>query len=421
MLNHKLFGAQSFGINPRITTFGSSGTTNDEARSVQFSGSHFVGSLSVAGSPNTAEIVKFDVSGSTIWNRKLSLSTFLNAYCHVEVHTSNDVYVLLLGRNSGSNNWVVLVKYNSSGAIQWQRKISDSANIANHHLALDASGNPIVGATRTSTPSSAEIIKYNGSGSVQWRRRLSVSSGICSISGIKCDSSNNIFVGVTSGSSPSFRGNIVKYNSSGVLQWQTQYFLGSTSGSMIAIDSSGNIYTAGYVSSGSQIACVAKHNSSGSATSAITLSGSNQPASSIFADNSGNIYLAYAYPSGALLKLNSSLSILWQKSIYGTAGGSTAGRAYNAKSNGDGLLLYAGSATQTSTGYEAVFGTFTDDGAGSGTYGWMTYGDISWATTSVTLTNTSGTFTDAAGGLSDSAGDATDAAGTVTSATYTRT
>jgi len=127
------------------------------------------------------------------------------------------------------------------------------------------------------------------------------------------DSSNNFYV---VGYSSSF---ITKYNSSGVLQWQ------KTSASVnaffaVCLDTAGNIYAAG--STATQKAYIAKFDTSGNVTAQTELNISGGPSArcnSIYVDASGNVYvtvLAYVTCCSIeyiTVKLNSSLTIVWQK------------------------------------------------------------------------------------------------------------
>jgi outer membrane protein assembly factor BamB len=103
------------------------------------------------------------------------------------------------------------------------------------------------------------VTKYDSSGTKKWTKQLGAASTTVHASGVASDSSGNVYVaGSTSGgldgNSLSGTGNtdlfFTKYNSSGTKQWTRQ--LGPTgtnnfaNGMGVAVDSSGNIYVAGY-------------------------------------------------------------------------------------------------------------------------------------------------------------------------------
>ena len=121
------------------------------------------------------------------------------------------------------------------------------------------------------------VVKYNSSGTKQWTKQLGSSSSDYA-KGVAVDSSGNVYAAgytnggldgnTNSGSNDLF---VVKYNSSGTKQWTKQ--LGTSGGRAhgVAVDSSGNVYAAGYTdggldgntSSGGQDIFLVKYNSSG--------------------------------------------------------------------------------------------------------------------------------------------------------------
>jgi hypothetical protein len=137
------------------------------------------------------------------------------------------------------------------------------------------------------------------------------------------DSSGNLYV---FGYSSNF---IAKYNSLGVLQWQ------KTSASVAAfyagyVDASGNVYAAGTANNGKSY--IAKFDTNGNVTAQAELNRSTGPSSyckDIYVDGSGNVYVTViafvncCTATYVTVKLDSSLTITWQKVFNSSTGIST--------------------------------------------------------------------------------------------------
>ena len=121
-----------------------------------------------------------------------------------------------------------------------------------YDIAIDSSNNLyITGVTNSAL--SILVAKYDSSGTLQWQKRLIGGSGD-SGQGIAVDSSDNIYItGYTPYTNDSGDDDalIAKYNSSGEIQWQRVLKgFGNTQGNKIALDSSNNICIAGITNTG---------------------------------------------------------------------------------------------------------------------------------------------------------------------------
>ena len=117
--------------------------------------------------------------------------------------------------NSGGYD-IFLVKYSSSGVIQWGRQLGTDTDDEGTGVTVDSSdniyvmGNTSGGLDGNTNPSASGgsshgdkwdffLAKYNSSGSKQWTKQLGTSSNDTA-KGVVVDSSNNIYVtGSTSG------------------------------------------------------------------------------------------------------------------------------------------------------------------------------------------------------------------------------
>lgn len=211
-----------------------------------------------------ASLSKWDSSGTVQWQRKLDAGFYISFY-GAGFDSSGNVYGI---GNESSTAAFMFTKYNSSGTIQWQRRLKGGNIDVCYHGTADASGNSYgTGYTRSgqSTNNSIPIIKYNTSGTIQWQRDLGQSAKTSAAEGIAVDSSGNVYIaGYSTAQSPQ-NGYVAKYNSSGTIQWQRRL---AVSGSVcylmgVAVDSSGNVVAVGYENL-AQSAIIVKYDSSGS-------------------------------------------------------------------------------------------------------------------------------------------------------------
>ncbi len=155
---------------------------------------------------------------------------------------------------------ICLVKFDSSGVIQWNRTWGGTISEEGMGIALDSNENVyIVGFTQGSQ---MVLLKYDSSGVLQWN--LTRSGGY--FYAITIDSSDNIFITGTLGHDLG----LWKYDTTGVEQWVRTWggpiYGVPEHGRGITLDSSGNIYIVGDTRSfgaGSYDACLLKYDSSG--------------------------------------------------------------------------------------------------------------------------------------------------------------
>lgn len=205
------------------------------------------------------QIVKYDTNGNLQWQKTLGSAGLNQQGLSVVVEQSTGDFYVGGGffPNSGfpQNTRILIAKYDTSGTLQWQKSLtpavsSDQANCQD--IALDSSGNLyIVGSTPNTTSSlQSVLIKCDSSGAVQWQVGLSKATGQGGYSGITIDSSDNIFVcgDALTGIGGTQYGVVAKYNTSGALQWKKQIGDATYHPYLqdITVDSSGNIYTTGF-------------------------------------------------------------------------------------------------------------------------------------------------------------------------------
>ena len=387
---------------------------------------------------NDCLIAKYDSEGSVLWDRTLGGSS-TDRFYGVVTDSSNNIYAT--GRAwvvAATNSYrAITAKYNSSGAIQWQKTLGLTSEDYSYKIAVDSSDNVVIcGKTNSDGAGSNDflIAKYNSSGVLQWDRTLG-GTGTEIGYGVAIDSSDNIIIsGYTA--SQGAGGNdavVAKYNSSGTIQWQRR--LGGSSNDYfygVAIDSSDDIILSGQTFSqglGSGEGLLVKYNSSGTIQWQKRLGGTaNDFFYSVALDSQDNIFVVGGTQSDGegsgdmlIAKYNSSGTIQWQKAI-GTTGGAIAadyarGVAVDSKNN---LIIsgYADLTISASTSEWVITAKLPPDGSGDGTYGDLTYQDITLTAATSTLTEAAATLTDAAAVLTDSSSSFTDAAAVLTETLY---
>lgn len=169
----------------------------------------------------------------------------------------DNIYVTGQGSGNGATNAVNVIKYDKYGALQWQRKLEvTSQDEAGYAITVDSSGNVYAaGAYGGLSTAKGFVVKYNSSGTLQFQQLFNPSTGSQSnlattVYDITLDGSGNIYTTGQTNISQSFVF-VAKHNSSGVLQWfKTLYgSLGSDAsrGYSIKINSSGNLVVGGYI------------------------------------------------------------------------------------------------------------------------------------------------------------------------------
>jgi hypothetical protein len=195
---------------------------------------------------NAGLLVKYDTTGAVIWQRTLASSVF---FSNVSVDSSGNVYVA--GQVTISGNVACLVaKYDASGDLLWQRKLDGAGNEIFIGLKVSSDGSIYaVGDTNIAgnTSRSALIAKYDTSGGLEWQRVIGA-SGFNSYYGCSVAPSGMIYaIGQYDLDDPDRDILIAAYSASGDLLWQRKLAragLGQEYGEGIIATSSG-VYVAG--------------------------------------------------------------------------------------------------------------------------------------------------------------------------------
>lgn len=223
------------------------GIVTDSSNNVYYANKLYNGSTGFG----SISVVKYDSSGVRQWTKRFINLNSTASLVGMTIDTSGNVYISVRWDNTAAY-YIVAIKLNSSGVTQWKRQISSgSANVVLYtygNMAVDASGNVYLSGLSWNTVGGGLgqeifLIKLDSTGANVWQRLLG-DSGTQQGWGTGVDSSGNVYVTGRNGS----RVVLAKHNSSGTLQWQRELYNGGVAiepNNMI-VDANGNSYVFGY-------------------------------------------------------------------------------------------------------------------------------------------------------------------------------
>jgi hypothetical protein len=245
----------------------------------------------------------------------------------VAIDSTGSIYVggSTSSLDAGGSGWL-LIKYSSAGTIQWQRTLGGADYESLENIAIDASDNVyICGWASTSSTSqyASLLVKYDSAGNLQWQKFLDGDFADYA-NDLAIDSLGNIY---TAGSVSGSKVSLSKYNSSGVVQWQKSLDGGNTDNAIsIKIDSADMIYLHGETRSGGtggQSLLFVKYNSAGVLQwqNALGSTGYDYGAA-IALDSADNVYATsrndfFSASTILLAKINSAGALQWQRNLDG--------------------------------------------------------------------------------------------------------
>jgi uncharacterized delta-60 repeat protein len=374
------------------------------------------------GSERKISIAKQDPSGAIQWQKKVGGAQRDVGHSLAKDSTDN-IYLFGETSSSGQGSYdFFLARYSPAGAIELQKTLGGSGAENAREVRLDSSNNIFVAGFSSSEGNSSYsifIAKFNTSGAVQWQRRLAVNnSGFNYGYAIGVDSNDNVYLGGYDDNSE--RALLAKYSNAGTLQWQRRF--GGTQLDDeddirgIAFDSNDNIYAVGDTNLNSTIASIqiSKWNTSGDLQWQRRIgSASNEQGRGIVVDSEDNVYVTgYTSAEGAgdddffLAKYNSSGTIQYQRTLGNNQRNQGFAIAIDAADN-----LYLG-------GRDGVVCKLPSDGSLTGTY---VLDGSNWVYQAATLTAATSTLGASTSSLVDSAMSLTIGTSSLTSSDTTLT
>jgi len=298
------------------------------------------------GGAEDAYLVKFNASGNRLWatyyggsdndeGNRLATDYLSNVYITGTTLSSSGIASGGYQNSAGGGQDAFLVKFNAAGNRVWSTYFGGNSNDNGYDVTTDALDNVyIVGRTSSSAGIAsggfqnsfgggsydAFLVKFNSSGILQWSTYYG-GTGDDEGFGVIVDTLGNVYLsGITNSSSSIASGGfqntlggnydnfIVKFDASGNRIWATYYGgTGAENGGFINLDLSGNIFLSGNTSStsgissggfqntyggGSNDAFLAKFSPSGSRLWATYYGGSgNESCGFLTVGRSNNVYL----------------------------------------------------------------------------------------------------------------------------------
>ncbi|WP_298273134.1 SBBP repeat-containing protein [Geobacter sp.] len=206
------------------------------------------------GGVNDFFVAKYDTNGVKQWTKLSGQKGYDGSY-DIALDKSGNIYITgetESGLNGlAANNSPFLVKYNTSGVVQWTKIIDSQHAGSGYSVAVDGAGNCYVTGSVTVTGWNLFLAKYDGAGNQQWISAMETAGD--DVWGLALDATGNVFItGYASGifDGNSYRGGsdifVVKFDVNGKKLWSTQ--IGNDNNDYpadITVDPDGNVYLLG--------------------------------------------------------------------------------------------------------------------------------------------------------------------------------
>ena len=277
------------------------------------------------------------------------LDTFGNA---VVTDSSNNIYITGSTQTFGGEDYdVFLQKYDQSCNLLYTKQWGGPGNDIARGIAVYIADNVYVTGSTDSFGNGrtqAFLLKYTSSGELQFSKTFG-DTGNSYGNAIATDTLDNIYVaGTTTGATGGTFGLLLKYDPSGNLLFQQAWGNGNDYGTGVAVDPGGDAYVTGYTYSlgltpGVSSVILLKYDSLGALIYQRIWGGrQNAYASAITIDIDGNVYVTGytksssvtpGIPSVLLLKFDQAGNLLFQRVWGGNRGDFAYGIAVDAQEN----------------------------------------------------------------------------------------
>jgi hypothetical protein len=292
------------------------------------SGNVYVTKTHVTNSDGTA-IVKFDNNLNQIWQVSYKWNTSNWSGMKIKIDSSGNPFIV----GNSNEDWWVMKLNPANGALTASYKFNNATDY-HYSMDVDSAGSVLMGGQASNIGFyGATVLKATNTTTVAWQRHIQGTGSYPSgyVFDIKTDSSNNVYItGTVDATATIQKAFLIKLNSSGNQIWKrTMYQPSGTNryaqGYKIDLDSSDNIYVTGrtYATGTQARAFLMKFDSSGTlqyqriianADSSMTLE-----ASSLKLDSTGNnLYMCYNLYIGSSVQTVAVIKIPSDGSKTGT-------------------------------------------------------------------------------------------------------
>jgi len=194
-------------------------------------------------------LLKYDPSGNLLWQRRYGAADVERASA-VAIGPFGDAFLAGTTGPWGGNEDSLLLKFSPDGVVSWRKTWDSGADEAAYGLTVDSSGNVFVaGATSTaSTGTDVLLLKYNNAGTLVWHKTWGGAQNDAAY-GVALDGTDVCLAGETASyGAGHMDGLLLRYDSTGAVEKATTWgtALNDESARAMVIAPEGSVYLGGY-------------------------------------------------------------------------------------------------------------------------------------------------------------------------------
>jgi hypothetical protein len=363
-----------------------------QTSAVDSSGNMYVGFGNTSNN-TLPTVVKYNTAGAVVFQKQIAVSgVTLQNVCAVTVNNADNLFVAV--RDNNSSDSVIIVRMTTAGAVVNAYRASGTINAFNPSIA--AFGSTLVIAGRDASTSGMCVFAYDtSSNTISWARRWSTGSGSIYMDPVAIAESPNYYYvfGYTSTPNPF----IFQFSKGGNLNWGRITSPNGFTGAGVA-DSSDNSYIS--IPSSNGATTIIKYDPSYNPLGAASPNTSKQINVRRFAkDVNGNMYLcgqanvgANQVTSGYMAKMTTALVVSQERSVAITNRPTTQNIIYNTGVVTNGNLFASGYASDGAVTYSNYMSSISVplDGTKTGNYTVNRYPSETYTFAYQTYTETNG-------------------------------